>query len=119
MSDNNKNTNKSSDVVKMKTPFESKNLIHTKKLRNSLIVVVIIFLVLLIRIGILQFVQGSELKEKAYNQQAINQIISPKRGNIYDSTGKIALAIGAQVDTITINPSKFVKEDEKDTEEYT
>ena len=56
----------------------------------------------------MQFVQGNYLKEQAYNQQAINQIISPKRGNIYDSTGK-ALAISAQVDTITINPSKLVE----------
>ena len=53
----------------------------------------------------------------AYQQQAINQIISPKRGNIYDSTGK-ALAISAQVDTITINPAKFVKDTEVETRDY-
>lgn len=111
-----KDKNKS-NIVKMKTSFESKNLIHTKKLRVALIVTVIIFIALLIRIGFLQFVEGSSLKESAYNQQAINQIISPKRGNIYDSTGK-ALAIGAQVDTITINPSKIVKDSEEDTKDY-
>lgn len=109
--------NKKTNIVKMKTSFESKNLVHTKKLRLSLIITVIIFIALLIRIGFLQFVQGSSLKESAYNQQAINQIISPKRGNIYDSTGK-ALAIGAQVDTITINPSKIVKNSEQDTKDY-
>ena len=109
--------NKKSNIVKMKTAFESKNLIHTKKLRITLIITVVIFIVLLIRIGFLQFVQGSSLKEKAYNQQAINQIISPKRGNIYDSTGK-ALAIGAQVDTITINPAKISKNSDEETQEY-
>ena len=63
------------------------------------------------RIAYLQFVQGSYLKELAYNQQVINQIISPKRGSIYDSTGKI-LATSASVDTITINPCKI--KDSKD-----
>ena len=66
------------------------------------------------RIGFLQFVQGSELKESAYQQQTINQIISPKRGNIYDSTGK-ALAISSQVDTITINPEKIVGKNDEET----
>ena len=104
-------------VVKMKTPFDSQNLIHIKKLKTTLITSILIFLMLIIRIGFLQFVQGNELKEQAYNQQTINQIISPKRGNIYDSTGK-ALAISAQVDTITINPSKISKSNDSDTKAY-
>ena len=115
----NKNHANSSDkkVIKFKTSFESKNLIHTKKLRTLLIVIIVIFLLLISRIGFLQFVQGNTLKEKAYQQQTINQIISPKRGNIYDSTGK-AIAIGAQVDTITINPTKIVKSNDADTKDY-
>ena len=108
---------KSNDkVIKMKTSFDSKNMIQFKKLRIALIVVILIFILLIGRIGFLQFVEGSTLKEAAYNQQAINQIISPKRGNIYDSTGK-ALAISAQVDTITINPEKIVGDNEEETKE--
>lgn len=106
-----------SNIIKMKTSFNSKNLMHYKKLRITLIVVILILLLLIGRIGFLQFVQGNYLKELAYNQQTINQIISPKRGNIYDSTGK-ALAISAQVDTITINPNKLVKDNNDDTKEY-
>ena len=51
-------------------------------------------------------------------QQSINQIISPKRGNIYDSTGKV-LATSASVDTITINPNSIKDEsnDEQKTKE--
>ncbi len=109
--------NADNKVIKIKTGFESKNLVHTPKLRTLLIVTVIIFILLTIRIGFIQFVQGNFLKEKAYQQQTINQIISPKRGNIYDSTGK-ALAIGAQVDTITINPTKIKKDDEVTTKDY-
>ena len=78
---------------------------------------ILILLLLIVRIGFLQFVQGNYLKELAYNQQTINQIISPKRGNIYDSTGK-ALAISAQVDTITINPNKLVKNSNDETKEF-
>lgn len=106
-----------SNIIKMKTSFNSKNLMHYKKLRVTLIVVILILLLLIVRIGFLQFVQGNYLKELAYNQQTINQIISPKRGNIYDSTGK-ALAISAQVDTITINPNKLVKNSNDETKEF-
>lgn len=104
-------------VVKLKTGFESKNLIHVTKLRTLLITTILIFILLIGRIGFIQFVQGNSLKEMAYQQQTINQIISPKRGNIYDSTGK-ALAISAQVDTITINPTKIVKNNDVDTKDY-
>ena len=114
MKDNNR---KNSKVVKLKTSFESNNLIHTKKLRTILGVSLIVIILLIVRIGFLQFVEGSYLQEQAYNQQTINQIISPKRGNIYDSTGK-ALAISAQVDTITINPAKFEKDSDEETQEY-
>lgn len=103
-----------SKIVKMDTKFESKNFIYSKKMIITLIVVLLILLLLIGRIGFLQFVQGNNLKQLAYNQQTINQIISPKRGNIYDSTGK-ALAISAQVDTITINPNKIVKNTEETT----
>lgn len=106
-----------SNIIKMETSFNSKNLMHYKKLRVTLIVVILILLLLIVRIGFLQFVQGNYLKELAYNQQTINQIISPKRGNIYDSTGK-ALAISAQVDTITINPNKLVKNSNDETKEF-
>lgn len=106
-----------SNIIKMKTSFNSKNLMHYKKLRVTLIVVILILLLLIVRIGFLQFVQGNYLKELAYNQQTINQIISPKRGNIYDSTGE-ALAISAQVDTITINPNKLVKNSNEETKEF-
>lgn len=105
-----KNATENPKVVKLNTSFTSKNLICTKKLKTSLIVIILIMLILIFRIGYIQFVDGSNLKELAYQQQAINQIISPKRGNIYDSNGN-ALAISAQVDTITINPKKITDDD--------
>lgn len=121
MDHKNKNTSKKqpkpkdNNIIKIKSEFESKNFIHTKKLKTVLIVTLLILILLLGRIGFLQFVQGNELKELAYQQQTINQIISPKRGNIYDRTGTTALAISAQVDTITINPSKIKAKTDEDT----
>lgn len=103
------------NIIKMKTPFNAKNLIHFKKLAVIFIIIIVILALLIARIGYLQFIQGSYLKEQAYNQQTINQIISPKRGNIYDSTGK-ALAISAQVDTITINPQKIKSDNDEKTQ---
>lgn len=119
MKNSKKKTTKTNNhkVIKIKTGFESKNLVHTTKLKVLMVVIIIIFVLLISRIGFIQFAQGNFLKEKAYQQQTINQIISPKRGNIYDSTGK-ALAIGAQVDTITINPTKIKKNNETYTKNY-
>ena len=105
-----------SKVITLNRKFDAHNLIYTSKLKNIFIIVVLVLVLLLGRIGFIQFVQGSELKELAYQQQAINQILSPKRGNIYDATGK-ALAISAQVDTITINPTKIVGENDEETKE--
>lgn len=113
---NTKQKSNNSKVVKMNNPFETQNLIHTKKLRVIFAVILISMMLLVLRIGFLQFIQSGELREEAYQQQTINQIISPKRGKIYDSTGK-PLAISARVDTVTINPSKI--KDEKDDENKT
>lgn len=72
-------------------------------------IIILIFILLVVRIGWIQFVQGAELKELASRQQTSNKTIAPKRGSIYDTNGK-ALAISADVDTITINPEKFIVE---------
>ena len=81
------------------------------RLKRILLVFFFIFLLLIGRLGWLQLVQGAELKEEMYRQLTTSQTISPKRGTIYDSTGK-ALAISAQVDTVSINPTEIVVKDE-------
>ena len=92
--------------------------IHKKKVSNKtstmpqrlgrmMLVFFLILLLLIARLGWLQIVQGSELKEAMYDQLTANRIISPKRGTIYDSTGK-ALARSVQVDTVSIEPTKIV-----------
>lgn len=83
------------------------NTITSKRIRVFMGFMFFLLFAIIIRIGFLQFVQGAYLKEKAYKQQTVNSLINPKRGNILDATGKI-LATSAQVDTVSINPTKIV-----------
>lgn len=84
-----------------------KALTMSKKIRIAALIVLILMLLLVFRIAFIQFIQGSDLKQQMYNQLITSRTISPKRGTIYDSTGK-ALAISADVDTISIVPSSIV-----------
>ncbi|MDO5556217.1 MAG: penicillin-binding transpeptidase domain-containing protein [Clostridia bacterium] len=84
-----------------------------KKLRICISVGFIMLLLLIIRIGFLQFVQGAELKKMAVKNQLTSKTITPSRGTIYDSTGK-ALAISAKVDTVSVNPSDLKNSDGTD-----
>lgn len=95
---------------------KNKNLENkSKKLLIFAIVFVLFSFLLLFRIFWLQFIDGDTLKEKQYKQSTANTVISPKRGTIYDSTGK-ALAVSSDVDTISINPSLiYVKNDTEGT----
>ena len=86
-----------------------------QKLRITLLVFLGLFFLLIIRLAFLQLVQGASLKESMYNQLIKSETINPKRGTIYDTTGK-ALAVSAQVDTVSIDPSSIVvKNDEEET----
>ena len=76
-----------------------------KRMRNSMFLTILTLLLLLVRIGYLQFVEGSELKRKAYLQQTSDRSVNPKRGTIYDCTGEKVLAISSTVQTITVNPT--------------
>ena len=46
-------------------------------------------------------------------QQTLDRTINPKRGTIYDSTGKNVLAISSTVETVTVNPGNISKEDKE------
>lgn len=86
--------------------------VNSKRLRKVFMFAFIIFLLLIIRLFWIQFIDGSWLKEKAYRQQTSSKIISPERGTIFDVNGK-ALAISEEVDTVSINPSR-INDDNKE-----
>lgn len=101
-----KRTNK-----RAKTPV---NTVTSKKIRICMMCLLVVLIGLMVRIAFLQFVQGASLKEKAYKQQTVNKLVSAKRGNILDSTGKV-LATSAQVDTVSINPTRIKGKTDEET----
>ena len=109
-----KSKNSNNRLYKSANNEFSTNLLAVKKFRIVLASLLILFLLLIFRLIWLQFVQGSDLKEQAYNQQTTDQIISTSRGTIYDSTGK-TLAISTPTDTVTINPKKIVGSNDEET----
>ena len=86
---------------------------NKKKMRNALFVVGIIFILLIIRIGYIQFVQGGFLMEMAADQQSLSRSITAKRGTIYDSTQKYILAVSASVESVTVNPTQISKQNKE------
>ena len=88
-------------------------LTNKKKMRNSLFISFIVLIGLIGRIAYIQFIQGEELSSLAYKQQTLDRSINPKRGTIWDSTGKNALAVSSTVETVTVNPGNIQKEDKE------
>ena len=84
-----------------------------KRMKNSIFLVLLIITMLIARIGYLQLIQGSELKEKAYAQQTSDRKVNARRGTIYDATGKTVLAVSSTVETVTINPGNIKEEDKE------
>ena len=88
-------------------------LTSKKKMRNTLFVSFLIIICLIVRIGYIQLVQGKELSELAYQQQTLDRKINPKRGTIYDATGKNILAVSSTVETVTVNPTNITDENKE------
>ena len=83
-----------------------------KRIRNNFLILTIILMLLMIRIGWIQFVQGAELQELAYKQQTLDRAINPSRGTIYDRNG-VELAVSATVETVTVNPMNIESENKE------
>ena len=92
-------------VFKKKQTFNVRSLV-------LLVIFTLCFLLLLIRIGYIQFVKGPTYKTEAYKQQTTSQTLASKRGTIYDAKSK-KLAISSAVDTITVNNGKVTYNDGK------
>ena len=82
-----------------------------KRMKWELIIAVLLLFALSVRLAFIQFVQGSELQSMAYMQQTLDRNINPKRGTIYDSTGKTILAVSSTVETVSVTPTTIKKED--------
>ena len=84
-----------------------------KKMKNILFISFLLIICLIVRLGYIQLIQGKELAKLAYEQQTLDRKINPKRGTIYDATGKNILAVSSTVETVTVNPSNISAENKE------
>ena len=81
------------------------NILSSKKKMKFILVIVNLFcLILIFKIGYIQFIQGEDLKKKSLEQQNSSRKITASRGTIYDATEKNILAQSSTVETVTVNP---------------
>ncbi|MBO5413555.1 MAG: PASTA domain-containing protein [Clostridia bacterium] len=97
--------------MKKSRKIQKINFNNKKALTIFFICIVLIFVLLLVRICFLQFVQGSVLKSKANAQQTTTRTIAANRGTIYDRNGKV-LASSAHVDIVSVNPNSILYSDD-------
>ena len=83
-----------------------KNISRKRRMIIMLLVSAVIFIILIIRVGWIQFINGGELQSLAYEQQTLDRKINPKRGTIYDSN-MTELAVSSTVYTVTVNPTNI------------
>ena len=98
---------------KFKVEEKHSEITRRKRMKIWIVLVVIVSLAFIARIAWLQFVMGDQLKQMALEQQSIDRAINPRRGTIYDATGKTVLAVSSTVNTITVNPNNIAKEDKE------
>lgn len=98
---------------KIKVEERTSSISRKKRMKNEIIVLWLVLGVLTVRIAWLQFGMGAELQSKAYVQQTLDRSINPRRGTIYDATGKTILAVSSTVETVTVNPVNISKENKE------
>ena len=109
---NKKNVKQKKDKVIQKSDINTSNKISPKRIGSILFVAIFFMVALLVRVGYLQFVNGSKLQNLATSQQTLTETISAKRGTIYDSTGNV-LAISYDTDKVYLTPSLIKEESNK------
>ena len=93
--------------------MQNSNLDSKKRMIFILIVVTIIWIILFIRVGIIQFIEGEKWKNRSENQQYVSRSITANRGTIYDASGEIILAKSSSVETVTVNPVNISTENKE------
>ena len=99
--------------ININTCKRTGDITRKKRMRNIIIIGLLLMILLCIRIAWIQFVMGDNLKRMATLQQTLDRRINPKRGTIFDATGKKVLAMSATVETVTVNPVNISKEDKE------
>ena len=89
------------------------NLDSKKRMIFILVVVTIVWIILCIKVWIIQFIEGEKWKIKSEEQQYVSRSITANRGTIYDSSGEIVLAKSSTTQKVTVNPVNISKENKE------
>ena len=111
---NKKTQKRKSTSNKEKYTLNVQNVVPKIKLKQALLLSFFLLLLLIFRLFYLQIIDGPYLASLATKTHTTSEVISSKRGNIYDSTGA-SLAISEAVDTVSINPPKIKAKKDEDT----
>lgn len=109
----NEKLQKKNKIKNQKTTNKVSEINRKKRMKNMILISFFIFIVILGKIAYLQFAKGQELQSMAYLQQTLDRSVNPKRGTIYDATGKNILAISSTVETVTVNPVNIASKDKE------
>lgn len=88
---------------------------NTRKERIKLMVFLFILAIggLIIRLGYIQIVKADEYAKRALSQQYMDVLVQPKRGAIYDRSGK-ELAVSMSRHDYWIEPGRYTEEEKKE-----
>lgn len=89
------------------------NLQSKRRIIFFLEVITIFWIIVIIRLIIVQFVEGEKWTLKAKNQAYVSRQITASRGIIYDRTEKNILAQSSSVETVSVNPVN-ISDDKKE-----
>ena len=109
----NEKLQKKNKIKNQKTTNKVSEINRKNRMKNMILISFFIFTVILGKIAYLQFAKGQELQSMAYLQQTLDRSVNPKRGTIYDATGKNILAISSTVETVTVNPVNIASNDKE------
>ena len=109
----NEKLQKKNKIKNQKTTNKVSEINRKKRMKNMILISFFIFTVILGKIAYLQFAKDQELQSMAYLQQTLDRSVNPKRGTIYDATGKNILAISSTVETVTVNPVNIASNDKE------
>ena len=115
MEDNKDTKKKPTDAPNKKKRAENG---PNQRMRQRTAVLIILILVVgfgaaLLRLSFLTMIQGSELQEKAVDQQLNDTVLTAKRGSIYDSQGTV-LAESASVWQVVLAPIMFENDKQRE-----
>lgn len=103
------NRERSGNMAKNQHKRSQKGVMQILRSRTTYLILAILvigFGAIILRLGYLQIAEGSQLQERAVEQQLTDTTVNAKRGTIYDAKGKV-LAQSASVWKVVLAPAHF------------